>query len=99
MKLTRSKGIPEVSRLFVVAAAELVPRVAGGDGAPRELALIANAFAKARAMAHVQPLMKAVSARAVEQIESCNAQDWSWLLTTEGWEVSIGRLQGMELIV
>ncbi|CAJ1327574.1 unnamed protein product [Effrenium voratum] len=70
----------QVSRLFVAAAAELVPRVAGGDGAPRELALIANAFAKARAMAHVQPLMKAVSARAVEQIESCNAQDFSCLL-------------------
>ena len=62
-------------RLFEAAARHLVPRIAREHFEVRDLALIANGYAKARAIAPAAPLMKALSSVMLSSLEICNVLD------------------------
>lgn len=74
-----------VTRMFEACANHLVVRVASGEEnrsgfEPRDIALIANAYAQVRAGPFVLPLLQAISNAAVVSIGACNSQDVSNLL-------------------
>ena len=71
-----------VSQMFSTAGTRLVPLVTftagpGDPFLPRELSMVSNAFAKIRAGPWAMPLLKAISARTMPQIDSYNEQDIS----------------------
>ena len=70
---------PHVVRLFAAAGQHLVPRVSREVLATRDLALIANGYAKVRASG-AAPLMKALSSVVLSRLEECNVQDLVQLL-------------------